>query len=54
MFASRTSSKHLRPHPMAPRTSVFYDRINRCHPFGNMLAVFSTLGGLILILAVSI
>lgn len=54
MFAPNSGPKHLRPHPMAPRASVFCDRINRRHPFGNMLAVFSTLGGLILILAVSI
>gem|GEM_PF-1546494 len=54
MFTSRPGSRYPRTYAIAPRTSIFCDRINRRHPFGNMLAVFSTLGGLILILTVCI
>ncbi|MEN3930064.1 hypothetical protein WJT86_03190 [Microvirga sp. W0021] len=54
MFSSRSGLRY----PSTPNAhtlpSVFCDKVDRRHPLGNILAILSTLSGLILVLAVSI
>jgi hypothetical protein len=54
MFSYPTSMRRKRPQSVTPLASAFSDRVNRQHPLGNLLAVFSTITGVILVLAVSL
>lgn len=53
MFSSRSGLRGIAP-SVTPLSSVFCDKVNRRHPLGNLLAAFSTLGGVLLVLAVSL
>lgn len=53
MFHPRPYLRGATASSLTPLSSAFCDRVNRRHPMGALVAVLSTLGGVVLVLVSS-